>query len=146
MKNLIYEIDNFKKKFIDFDFDEILLESNNEYINSNEHYLNFKNKYMLDTNSNYIKLKDILSKFNILNNFYTKSNDNKYTYHYFDNVLKEDYNIKIKKIYIKQKELYSNFYNHLIFLNQITNPNSRTISNYSNINKSRMIKVFNLDF
>lgn len=140
----IYDINNFKQQFLDFDFDYILIESNNEYINSNEHYLDFKNEYINNTNVHFEKLTELLKRFNILHNFYSKSSNNKYVYHYFDTNTKEDYNINIKNIIIDQRKLYSNFINHIDFLNNIKNSNHSINKEPENLeDKSRMVKVSN---
>lgn len=114
----IYNIDEFKMKFLNKNFDEILLNNNNNIINSDV-YLLQKNNYLNKTKENIEKLVELTTKFNILNNFYTKSDDkNIYTYHYINTKEKDEYNNMIKNIYKEQQYIYNNFLNYINILNK----------------------------
>lgn len=110
---------DFKKEFIDVDFDNILLETNNPIINSYENYLKFKQSYLTTAQTNYEKFNELCSKFNEMNgkNF-KKISDTKFIYTYIDR--NEYINLKnnIKSIVIKQRELYQNFISYLNTINK----------------------------
>ena len=137
---MLYCCDKFKSDFLHFDFDNMLIEENNELLNSNQHYIDYKNEYIEQTNTNHENLNELLKKFNILHNFYTKNN-NKYIYHFVDNNIKEKYNNEIKQIHIAQRSLYTNFINHIIFLNNAKNTLPNTVNEI--VDKSRMTKLVN---
>ena len=143
---MLYCCNKFKNDFLHSEFDTMLIEQDNELLNSNEHYLDYKNEYIKQTNINHKKLDELLKKFNILNNFYTKSDDCKYVYHFIDNNTKEKLNNEIKKIHLNQRKLYTDFINHIEFLNTVKTTFINENIN-ENINKksdkSRMIKLVN---
>jgi hypothetical protein len=119
----------------------MLIEEDNELLNSNEHYIDYKNEYIEQTNINHKKLDELLKKFNILNNFYTKSCDRKYIYHFIDNDTKEKLNNEIKDIHLYQRKLYTNFLKHIEFLNIAKN--TTTNETVKILDKSRMTKLVN---
>jgi len=138
---MLYCCDTFKCDFLDCNFDNMLIEEDNELLNSNEHYIDYKNEYIKQTNINHKKLDKLLKKFNILNNFYTKTCDCKYVYHFIDNHTKEKLNNEIKNIHLYQRKLYTNFINHIEFLN---NAKNTTVNDTVKIiDKSRMTKLVN---
>ena len=129
---------DFQEKFITIDFDNYLKEQDNNLVNSNEFYLQYKNEYITTSKNNYEIFKELLSIFNQLYNNYSKSS-NKYVYNYIDNNECSSVNNKIKKLIISQTNYFNNFINHINFLNNqyIVNSNSNIISN------SRMTKLSN---
>jgi hypothetical protein len=140
-KTMLYCCDKFKNDFLHFDFDNMLIEEDNNMLNSNEHYIDYKNEYIEQTKINHKKLDDLLKKFNILNNFYTKSDDRKYVYHFIDNNTKEKLNNEIKNIHLYQRKLYTNFLKHIEFLNIAKNT---TVNETVKIlDKSRMTRLVN---
>ena len=54
----------FREKFITIDFDNYLKEQNNNLVNSNEYYLQYKNEYITTSENNYEILKGLLVIFN----------------------------------------------------------------------------------
>lgn len=138
---MLYCCDKFRNDFLHFDFDNMLIEEDNELLNSNEHYIDYKNEYIEQTKINHDKLDELLKKFNILNNFYTKSCDCKYVYHFIDNNTKENYNNNIKNIHLNQRTLYTNFINHIEFLNTAKNITIKETIKISD--KSRMTRLVN---
>lgn len=139
---MLYCCDTFKCDFLDCNFDNILIEEDNPMLNSNEHYIDYKNEYIEQTKINHKKLDELLKKFNILNNFYTKSCDRKYVYHFIDNDTKEKLNNEIKNIHVYQRKLYINFINHIEFLNNAKN--TTTVNEPVKIvDKSRMTRLVN---
>jgi len=138
---MLYCCDKFKDDFLCCDFDNILIEEDNNLLNSNEHYIDYKNEYIKQTNINHKELDSLLKKFSILNNFYTKSCDRKYVYHFIDNNTKEKLNNEIKNVHLYQRKLFTNFVNHVEFLN--TAKNTRVNESVKIIDKSRMTKLVN---
>ena len=51
---------NYRKEFIDYPFDDILIDFNNPLVNSKDHYLQYKSKYLTKTNDNHHKYKKLL--------------------------------------------------------------------------------------
>ncbi len=138
---MLYCCDTFKCDFLNCNFDNMLIEEDNPILNSNEHYIDYKNEYIEQTKINHKKLDELLKKFNILNNFYTKSCDRKYVYHFIDNDTKEKLNNEIKNIHVYQRKLYINFINHIEFLN---NAKNTTVNEPVKIvDKSRMTRLVN---
>lgn len=136
---MLYNINKFQEDFLEYDFDIKLIEEDNTLLNSNKHYIDYKNDYLDSTKENYNKLNDILKKFKLLHNFYSKSSDNKYTYHFIDNSVKMEYNNKIKQIHIDQRNLFTNFIDHIDFLNMTKYilPDNKN----QTIDKSRMTRL-----
>jgi hypothetical protein len=111
-----YNIDDFKNKFLNINFDDILIEQNSKFINSNI-YLDSKIRYIEHTHDNIQKLNLLLVEYSILNNLYTKDSTlNKYTFHVVNNEKKEKLNTDIKNIINIQKKLYDNFIHYIQFL------------------------------
>lgn len=109
-------LDEFNEKYITLDFDSYLQEQDNNLVNSNEYYLQYKNNYLLSSKNNYNLLKTLLKDYNELSLNYTKT-ATKYVYNYIND---EEYNLvnnKLKKLIILQKTLFDNFINHIKFLN-----------------------------
>lgn len=138
---MLYSIDKFKSDFLYFEFDNMLIDENNELLNSNEHYIDYKSEYISKTEINCKQLDNLLKKFNILNNFYTKSSERKYVYHFVDDNIKRSYNDEIKQINVSQITLYTNFINHIEFLN--ISKNTTKNETIKIIDKSRMTKLVN---
>lgn len=114
-----YNLDKFKNDFIDFDFDEKLIQQNNELLNSNEHYLQHKNEYLIQTNINYISFSNLVEKYNELVFNYTKDHENKkYIYRYINNNTLYSINEQLKTILLKQGELYIIFTDYIEFLSK----------------------------
>lgn len=102
-------IQEFKTTFIDYTFDEILVNSNNTIVNS-ELYLNVKNKYLETTRVNFNNYSLIYNKYQILTNNYhqnTLNNVTSYIYNYVENneILKNDLKIILKD----QRTTYNDF-------------------------------------
>lgn len=136
---MLYSIDKFKDDFLYFEFDNMLIEDDNELLNSNEHYIDYKSEYISKTKINCEQLDNLLRNFTILNNFYTKSNDRKYVYHFIDNNTKQKYDDEIKHINITQIKLYTNFIDHIEFLN--TAKSIVKDETVKIVDKSRMLKL-----
>lgn len=130
-------LDDFTEQFINIDFDNYLIEQNNNLVNSNDIYLLYKNEYIKITKENYNKLSLLLKQYISLNNNYIITDNNKYIYHYIDNNEHKNLNIIIKDLIISQKKSLDNFINYITFLNSC---GANTIIN-TVVGKSRMMKI-----
>lgn len=108
---------DFYTKYININFDNCLLENNNELVNSEEFYLKYKKIYISTTQQNYELYKNYQDKFKKLNDFQYSNNNNKYNYIYIDDVELDNLKINIKKIIIEQDTLLNNFNHYISLLN-----------------------------
>ena len=108
---------DFYSKYINVNFDNILLESNNDLVNSEDHYLKYKKEYMEETQVNYEKFKEYKQKLSELSDLQYTKNASKYTYVYINdnevNIVKHN----LKNIIILQNRLFENFSHYISLLN-----------------------------
>jgi hypothetical protein len=112
----LYNEENFKNTFLTNNFDDFLINNNNNLVNSNKYYLQFKVEYLNKTTNNLNKYTTLLKEFNELSNNY-KINDNKYSYTFIDKNLYNKTNNELKSLLLEQRKLYNNFINYIQFLN-----------------------------
>jgi hypothetical protein len=112
----LYNEEQFKNTFLNIDFDNILVQSNNKFVNSNELYINYKLEYITKTQDNLQKYKTIYDVLTKLSNNYT-INNNKYSYTFVDKNEYNKLNKEIKIILIEQRQLYINFLTYVQLLN-----------------------------
>lgn len=112
-------VNNFENQFLNIDFDKILLDQNNTIINSNEHYLIYKNRYFTLTNENLENYTNLLNKYNSLTNnqFVTETGKVKYYFTNADDI--DSIQEEMNKLLMSQRKLYDNFINHVYFLNNV---------------------------
>lgn len=109
-------LEKFKEKYI-IDFDNLLHQQNSEFVNSNDHYLEYKNIYLNTTELNVNNFEKLLELQAESTNIYIKDeNKKKYTFTYIDKSIKERINIQIKELITNQDKLYIDFMNHIKFL------------------------------
>lgn len=130
-----YSEEEFKTRFIDIDFDDMLHE-NNIYITKNE-YLDYKNTYLTNTTKNLSEFYKYKCNYDNLNNCYIKKK-NKYTFNVMDISEKLRYNDLLKSLIQKQQTKLSQFLQYIDFLNKIVSKKEIVNKTY---NKSRMIKT-----
>lgn len=131
-------IKEFESLFLNIDFDKLLFVVNNPLVNSNPHYLLYKNRYLNCTQENYDNLLEFNEKYtSILNNeFVTETGKVKY-YVTNDNEL-DSIRQKMGSIIINQRQLYNNFMNHIDFLNNCNNNvKQNLLNNKQNTNQKR---------
>lgn len=132
----------FKDKFINYNFDNELIEMDNDLVNSNEAYLNIKNNYIKTSNENFDKFSLLIETYNSLSQNYCKSVNKNVTCHEFTFINTsnlENVNNKIKKLLKEQQYLYDNFTHYITFINST---NRKTPIKYQEeINKPQTIKV-----
>lgn len=113
----LYSEQSFNDTFININFDEFLIQNNNNLVNSNEYYLQYKSEYLEKTTTNLEKYIKLLTQFKQLSNNY-KVDNNKYSYTFIDKNVYNKINKDIKTLLLEQRELYNNFINYIQFLNQ----------------------------
>jgi hypothetical protein len=114
----MYSKDQFKLEFMDYNFDEMLLERNNPLINSTDQYLCWKNMYLKDTMANYIEFTKLLENFTNNNYSISKTNNTtKHIYKYINPIISETINTELKTILVVQRKLYNHFIDYINFLN-----------------------------
>ena len=110
-------VETFNDKYYTADFDIMLIEQDNDYVNSNEHYLEYKNFYLETTRMNSENLRKLIE---LIEDKNTSDHTNKkYTFFIFNKKLYDDTNTEIKQLLVQQNQLYNNFINHIHFLNKI---------------------------
>lgn len=108
--------ESFKNQFLNIHFDNFLFENNNDLVNSNEFYIQYKTEYLRKTQDNYEKYSNLMKTFKHMTNNYTITH-NKYSYTFVDKNEYNRLNKELKTILIEQRELYNNFMNYIQFLN-----------------------------
>jgi hypothetical protein len=111
-----YNRDWFNKSFINMNFDNLLIEVDNNLVNSNEYYLEYKNKYLTQTRENFEEFKKIIDVFDKLYHNYSIQN-NKYTYTYINNKKYEEIKYSLKVLIDNQRHSLDNFLKYIEFLN-----------------------------
>jgi hypothetical protein len=112
----LYNQEQFKETFLNFDFDNILIQHNNSLINSNESYLQYKKEYLNNTQDNLEKYTKLYNSFkNLYNNYVI--NNNKYSYTFVDKNEYNKINKDLKGVLIEQRQLYNNFMTYIQLLN-----------------------------
>jgi hypothetical protein len=111
-----YDLDRFKKDFIDIDFDDMLIQQNNELVNSNNHYLQHKDDYFLKTNINYTNFKKLYEKYSVyMNNHVEDHLNKKFRYTYVNKETLNSINEQLKTILLEQRTLYKVFIDYINF-------------------------------
>lgn len=117
MESNLYNEEQFKQTFLNVDFDKIFIENNNNIINSNELYLQYKAEYLKKTSDNLQTYTQLFKTFKELSNNYNIVNNNKYSYTFIDKNEYKKINKTLKDLLIEQRKLYSNFMTYVQFLN-----------------------------
>jgi len=111
---------DFHSKYINIDFDKILIDNINPLVNSEDVYLNFKKQYFDETVLAYKEFQELSKSLNELQELGGYKHNSKRTKHlfvYIDTEKIERLKIQIKNLYITQEKRFSNFYNYVILLN-----------------------------
>lgn len=117
--HIFYNIDRFTKLFIDVisDFDNYFIDRNNNLVNCDNSYLQYKRTYIDETMNNLHIFKVLVNSFDMINNNYEKTDKKKYTYHYIDFNEYDVLNNKLKNVLEIQKKNLNNFINYIELLN-----------------------------
>ena len=114
--NTLYDETTFREHFLNLDFDSYLIDKNNNLVNSNEYYLQYKSDYIDKTNENLKKYVKLLKIFIDLSNNYN-INQTKYSYTFVDKNEYNRLNKEIKNLVLEQRQLYNNFMKYIQFIN-----------------------------
>lgn len=125
------EID-FKSTFLNYDFDSILLNNNNQLLNSYDFYIQYKQKYIISTRKNFDLYQKLSKEYaNLKKIQYQNPSSNITIYTYIpDNKLNE-LSFKIKNLIKEQQKNLDNFLHYINHLNvnvehYLTNENSNS--------------------
>lgn len=128
------EID-FKLKFLNCDFDSILLNNNNPLLNSYDIYIQYKQKYIINTRKNYDTYQKLYKEYTNLKKIqYQSVGPNKIIYTYIESNKLNDLSFKIKNLIIEQQNNLDNF---LHYINHLNN----TVDSYINQSKSTVTSL-----
>jgi hypothetical protein len=103
-------------QYININFDEILLENNNNLVNSEEFYLIYKKDYFDQTSINFEKYKKWEDELKSLTDF-NVSESTKYKYVYTNLTRVEELKQQMKNLIIAQNKLLDNFHHYITLLN-----------------------------
>jgi len=115
------EID-FKKKFLIYDFDIILINKNNPLVNSYDNYIQYKQKYIINTKKNFDTYQKLLKEYKNLKNMeYQNYSTNVVIYTYISNDKLKELTSNIKKLLKDQQYNLDNFLHYINHLNENVN-------------------------
>lgn len=123
---------DYVSQYLSINFDNMIL---NDLVHSEEFYLQYKRKYLQQTESNYKQFNIYVDELNKLTDIQSSVSGTKYKYVYVDTNRLEYLKQQIKNIVISQNILLDNFNNHIILLN--TNPEK-----FQNISEKPTRKTF----
>lgn len=124
------EID-FKSKFLNYNFDDILINNNNPLLNSYEFYIQYKQKYIINSRKNYELYQKLYKEYiNLKKTEYQMPSTNVVIYTYISSDKLNDLCFKIKNLLKQQQKNLDNFLHYINHLNE--NVNSYIIENSSN--------------
>jgi uncharacterized protein YlbG (UPF0298 family) len=109
------------EQYLNFDFDKILLDNNNELIGSEEIYLKHKRNYFQKAQDNFLLYKKLNAELSKLTDSQYTVKDNKYIYIYVDQRRVDKLNSEAKRILSEQMTAFENFKNYLYSLNDDKN-------------------------
>jgi len=127
-------------QYININFDEILMESNNHLINSQNVYLVYKQQYFDESLKNYELFKKYKTELERLQKSETITLPNKYLFVYKDTQVIEQTKQNLKNVVLSQEKLLNNFHHYITLLN--TNPNMFEVKKQTNEKKSFLSKLF----
>jgi hypothetical protein len=131
---------DFYSQYININFDEILMESNNHLINSQNVYLVYKQQYFDESSKNYELFKKYKTELERLQKSETITLPNKYLFVYKDTQVIEQTKQNLKNVVLSQEKLLNNFHHYITLLN--TNPNMFEVKKQTNEKKSFLSKLF----
>jgi hypothetical protein len=111
---------DFKKEFMDFNFDDILLQSNNSLVNSYVHYTSHKQQYIKETLENFRTLTFLNQNLDEICKIKCSSGSCKTKVHVtiLDGSGEGKLRLQIKAVVLKQRKLFANLINYINFLNE----------------------------
>ena len=113
----VFNLD-FTNEFLAYDFDKILLETNNPLINSHKYYLIFKQEYIKTTKLNLQKYKNLVNELDkISNNKFKQPDETTYIYSYVNKDRENELKHEIKTIVLNQRTHIKKLIEHVNKLN-----------------------------
>ena len=113
---MIGDID-FKKEFLNIDFDSVLIDHDNPLINSYEYYIQYKQKYILETKKNFDAYQKLTKEYKKYKNQYQSPSNNRLVFSYRDEENVAYLSQQIKKLIVDQRKILSNFQHYVSHLN-----------------------------
>lgn len=112
------DVKTFENKFITAGFDDILLDANNSLINSEKHYISYKQTYIQNAVKNLENYKSLVEKITDLEECQlSKTSNSKVVYTYIDTDHLNELNQQAKDSLLQQRRLYDQFVNYIHHLN-----------------------------
>lgn len=108
----------YANKFINIDFDNILISNNNPLVNSYEHYIKYKEMYLTESNELFTKYSFYskeLQKANEIKNIIISPFKQIYTYISDERI--NEYKLGLKNIYLEQQSKFKNFMTYINYIN-----------------------------
>lgn len=110
---------DFAAEFLYVNFDDILMQNNSPFLQSEPLYLQYKEAYMSQTVKNYAIFKELVSKLQQYDSS-SSSSSSKITYTFTDNAVIDDLYNEIKSLVLSQRNAYQNFLHHVNTLSSTT--------------------------
>lgn len=108
---------DYKKEFLECDFDRQLISSMSPFLNSQERYLDFKNSYLQKTYDNYLLFQNLTTMYNELGNNYKVNDTNtRHSFTFFDRSKLDTIRQSIKNLVIEQRTLKTNLELYIQYL------------------------------
>ena len=123
--------EQFQEMFLDVNFDQKLIATNNPLVNSNEYYLSYKQNYIQMTQSTLDQYHNVYHKYNqLLATQHQQVTPTKVVFTIIDTNQLQNLRQELKDLLIHQRELLHNFLLYIAYLNQnvdkyITNDTSK---------------------
>lgn len=113
---------NFKKEFLDIDFDDILNNENNPLVNSYDYYIKYKKEYLDESFKRFLKYQKTALELNKLYEIKNiKLSSTKVIYTYINKSRIEKLEKTISELIIAQRRIFSNFVLYVKYLNENQN-------------------------
>lgn len=111
--------EQFQEMFLDINFDQDLIATNNPLINSSEYYLMYKQNYFQMAQSNYEQYRSMYQQYNqLLATQHQQLTPTKVVFTIIDTEQLEKLRQDLKNLLIMQRELVHNFRLYIVYLNQ----------------------------
>ncbi|NBO99324.1 MAG: hypothetical protein EBU90_04245 [Proteobacteria bacterium] len=114
--------DQFQELYLDVNFDQLLIATNNPLINSSEYYLTYKQNYIEMTQSNLEQYRKVYIQYTqLLATQHRHLAPNKVIFTIIDTNQLDTLGQQLKNILILQRQLLHNFRSYIDYLNQNVN-------------------------
>jgi len=121
----LISLTDFYNQFINFDFDKLLIDNDNQYINDNHYYLSYKNSYLNSSNDNYTALKSLISEIESFSSYNCSINIESNIILFNSNISNlstfNNYKFIYKQLILSQRLLFDNFIEYIKNINILSN-------------------------